>query len=605
MENSNNIENLENLENNNMVVCEHCGQQINKENAKEVGGNYYCDECFEELFFVCSNCGEITSIDYCYEVEGDQLCENCVDELARFCTNCEEYHYIENMTETTEGDYVCDNCIDNGNNGWRVCDDCGHAFDSEREGILTASGDVVCGICSENYYYCDGCGEYYSEGEIHATDDGYYCDDCYEEHEDEENGELNSYNYKPQLKIYKTGNEKEKDLYIGFELETEQGSSSTSRDTMCKLLNKEINKDDTFIYFKTDSSLNYGIEVVSHAFTWEYYKENKQKLEKMLKILSENGYRSHDTSTCGLHVHINKKFFGNTTEEQNTNIDKLILFFEYFKDQIKIFSRRNDFHYCNFLSDKKGITEKKAICNLEKIKNIKYSTDRYVTVNIENSNTVEIRVFKGTLKPESFFASLEFVFNVARVIKENDIDKITFSKVVNYAGSTYIKDYCKERGVVYNYNYLHDYSIEFLRNKTKLEKKAKQLIKNAYALPKQILPIAKMQLPKIYSEIEKAIKNGERIKNCFGQYDLIDKFNYTNNIILQCYLLQDYKTKAKCNDFGLYRELQEVRDFLKNNKNYLQTNMIINNYTKEYLKTDELYRSTKKLVEESREYYKN
>lgn len=580
MENSNNIENLENLENNNMVVCEHCGQQINKENAKEVGGNYYCDECFEELFFVCSNCGEITSIDYCYEVEGDQLCENCVDELARFCTNCEEYHYIENMTETTEGDYVCDDCIDNGNNGWRVCDDCGHAFDSEREGILTASGDVVCGICSENYYYCDGCGEYYSEDEIHATDDGYYCDDCYEEHEDEENGELNSYNYKPQLKIYKTGNEKEKDLYIGFELETEQGSNGIYRNDMCKILNKEINKDGTFIYFKTDGSLNNGIEVVSHAFTWEYLKENENKFKKMLQLLSDNGYKSHDTSTCGLHVHINKKYFGNTREEQDKNINKLILFFEYFKEQIKIFSRRNDFHYCNFLSDKKGITDKKAICNLEKIKDIKYNTDRYVTVNIENPNTVEIRVFKGTLKPESFFASLEFVFNVARVIKDNGLDKITFSKVVNYAGSEYIRNYCIDRNIKYNYEHLKDYSIEYLRNKQKLEKQADKLLKQIYNLPVKLIPHAKKYIDTVQKDIENKLKNKKIVSSLYGE-DSIEQMTEAYRILKNCYLLRDRQRKD-ANENNYY-SLRNARSYLTDIASCINNKTIFENCVAELL----------------------
>lgn len=597
------MENLENLE-----KCEHCENEFNVEKLTLIDGKYYCEECLNELFTKCENCGDYVLNDDTYFVDGDYLCENCADELAIYCDICCEYHYSENVHETNDGHFICNDCL-NDSDIYRVCNDCGTVFNIESEGIYDHDGNYVCSNCADgNYFFCDGCEEYYSydESDAHDTEDCIYCDNCYEEYEDNNDGdELNNYSYKPELKIFTTGHEKDNELYCGFELETEEGSNGIYRNDMCKILNKEINKDGTFIYFKSDGSLNNGIEVVSHAFTWEYLKENEDKFKKMLQLLSDNGYKSHDTSTCGLHIHINKKYFGNTREEQDKNINKLILFFEYFKEQIKKFSRRTDFHYCNFLSDKNRITDKKQICNIEKIKDLKQYTGRYVTVNIENNNTVEIRVFKGTLKDTSFLASLEFVFNVARVIKENSIGKITFSKVVNFAGSTYIKDYCKERGIVYNYSYLHDYSIEFLRNKTKLEKKAKQLLKNAYALPKQILPIAKQQLPKIYSEIEKAIKNGERIKNCFVQYDLIDKFNYTNNIILHCYMLQDNRARAKNNNLDLCSELREVRDILSIIRNYINANVISSFYDNEYKKLNELYKNITILAEELKEYYKN
>ena len=43
---------------------------------------------------------------------------------------------------------------------------------------------------------------------------------------------------------------------------------------------------------------------------------------------------------------------------------------------------------------------------------------RYVALNMENSTTVEFRIFKGTLKPSSFFRALEFCHSVIHFAKD-------------------------------------------------------------------------------------------------------------------------------------------------------------------------------------------
>ena len=40
---------------------------------------------------------------------------------------------------------------------------------------------------------------------------------------------------------------------------------------------------------------------------------------------------------------------------------------------------------------------------------LKRWSGRYTAVNLENRSTYEVRIFKGTLKPESFHKNLEFV----------------------------------------------------------------------------------------------------------------------------------------------------------------------------------------------------
>ena len=52
------------------------------------------------------------------------------------------------------------------------------------------------------------------------------------------------------------------------------------------------------------------------------------------------GYRCHQTDTCGLHVHVSRNAFGDTEEEQDAAIARLLYFFEKHWEELLKFSRR-------------------------------------------------------------------------------------------------------------------------------------------------------------------------------------------------------------------------------------------------------------------------
>ncbi|MCU6720217.1 amidoligase family protein [Porcipelethomonas ammoniilytica] len=64
-----------------------------------------------------------------------------------------------------------------------------------------------------------------------------------------------------------------------------------------------VNSDDEVLYIKSDGSLDYGMELVSHSCSLEYYRQG-MNWQKLMRKAAELGYRSHNTKTCGLHVHI-------------------------------------------------------------------------------------------------------------------------------------------------------------------------------------------------------------------------------------------------------------------------------------------------------------
>ena len=111
------------------------------------------------------------------------------------------------------------------------------------------------------------------------------------------NNEINSYDYRPRFKFFRTGKEKEdeKKLLVGFELEAENVADFISKKDLAEGISEIINsEDEQFLYYKRDGSLDNGIEVVSMPFSLDYIKENKSKIEEVLKYMKNEGYQSHD-----------------------------------------------------------------------------------------------------------------------------------------------------------------------------------------------------------------------------------------------------------------------------------------------------------------------
>lgn len=56
------------------MICEHCGYTDDVDNGEYVKDNWYCNNCFEELFHTCKECCEVISIeeDYCEHCKGEQ-----------------------------------------------------------------------------------------------------------------------------------------------------------------------------------------------------------------------------------------------------------------------------------------------------------------------------------------------------------------------------------------------------------------------------------------------------------------------------------------------------------------------------------------------------
>ena len=73
---------------------------------------------------------------------------------------------------------------------------------------------------------------------------------------------------------------------------------------------------------------------------------------------------------------------------------------------------------------------------------------RYYAVNLRNDNTIEFRLFRGTLKASTFNATLQFVDTLCRFAKKlniNDINKTTWEDIFRDVDYPDLIDYLTKR----------------------------------------------------------------------------------------------------------------------------------------------------------------
>jgi hypothetical protein len=292
----------------------------------------------------------------------------------------------------------------------------------------------VCNTCLENTVLCSRCGKVLLQTQ--KTIDGeVYCDDC-----------INQFSYINSWHSYGSNwknrvvDQSDKSLLIGTELEIDRGSNN--RET-AKLIAKIMG--NSFIY-ANDGSLDCGFELISHPFSFNFWQDKVNYIKDMMDICVSKGYKSHDVNTCGLHFHVNREQLKTSSRTHDEVVDNILLIMETFKDELCTFGRRHSTQYAQFLQDSTG----RRTISLKYIKNSKITDSRYMALNLQNRKTIEFRFFKGTLKHETFMASVELVNNLCNIAMYEDIDGLTWQDIIDYNAdkNKYIVDYNRSRGIV-------------------------------------------------------------------------------------------------------------------------------------------------------------
>ncbi len=153
--------------------------------------------------------------------------------------------------------------------------------------------------------HCHSCDTLICNNDSYEFECEDYCGECYDDVR-YGNSSIKEYNYKPEPLFYGADT-----FYLGVELEVDcEGKDGENADDILYI----GNKSNECIYIKSDGSLDDGFEIVSQPMTLEYHK--KYQWNDILKKAVNLGYRSHQTSTCGLHIHVNRNAFGDNQSEQ-------------------------------------------------------------------------------------------------------------------------------------------------------------------------------------------------------------------------------------------------------------------------------------------------
>jgi hypothetical protein len=320
------------------------------------------------------------------------------------------------------------------------CPNCGryHVTLMEHDGV------PMCARCfSNNYYECAECGATESYANVSEMFDNFsrmgmdvqdnICKDCATTHysivcpfNTGNNGHtgncftcpkastclpfIQSWDFRPNFILY--GNAS-KEFTYGIEVELDKGGRDYTNFVNIRGNNKEL-------YAKQDGSIDNGFEIVGHPMTYDYIKTINW--EGIFSRASNLGYRSHDTSTCGLHVHVGRNHL-----DGDRHIAKIVKSVHTLWDDFARFSRRN-INRLDEWSKKPRVgtydSDSDIIC--------KNDNDRYVAVNLTNRHTIEFRMFRGTLKSDTFLASIQLVKNLVEMTKRNGSLPTNFIDIVNY-----------------------------------------------------------------------------------------------------------------------------------------------------------------------------
>ena len=310
---------------------------------------------------ICSVCGEPYPLDQLTEFDGQLLCSSCLG--------------IETM--------VCFRC------GRRIWND-----DNAGDGST-----LLCHSCYDRFYInCGRCGRTILDDDAYYEDDDQddpLCWHCY--CQTQQDKEIHEYSYKPTPLFYGEG-----ERYYGVELEID-GAGEDS-DNACQLM-RLANRGQELVYCKHDGSLQDGFELVTHPMTLDFH-QHSMPWEDILQEAVELGYQSHKASTCGLHVHVNRSAFGCTEARQEACIARVLYLVERFWDELLKFSRRTQ-SQLNQWAARYGYKERpQEILDHAKKGN---GIGRYAAVNLQNRDTIEFRIFRGTLKYNTLIATLQLV----------------------------------------------------------------------------------------------------------------------------------------------------------------------------------------------------
>ena len=343
-----------------------------------------CNDCA----MTCERCDSIGSTDDSFHtVDGNDIwCESCTERRAHWCEHCEEYDSGTSFYISDRQESWCEGCADS------------HA------------------------YWCDECDEYNADG----------CDRCSDDMSSDGSRLIHDYSYRPDAIFHSTN--KDERLFFGIEIEVEaRDNLRDSAEYAHQLESMDL------AYLKHDGSLNNGFEIVTHPMSHDFFKNEAGDFFAVMEGLrSQQGIRvkSWDTRTCGLHIHISRTGFSGGAHMHRflnlvyTNPDFYSTLAGRTSDQ---WAKFTDIIKREYARDANGdrvpdplggyeIETKRTF--MHKLDNERNS-DRYSAVNTLNRETLEMRIFRGSVNGDTIKSQLDLAHASVEYTRNLTVQDVT------------------------------------------------------------------------------------------------------------------------------------------------------------------------------------
>lgn len=237
---------------------------------------------------------------------------------------------------------------------------------------------------------------------------------------------IHQFNYVPKyIKHFMPGESEDTTLLLGAEIEvggnnhvTSDNDKNSTVKKCIQIMNGSDSDEENLIYSTHDSTVQ--IEFDTMPCSLEFHK-NKMNYREMFEYLDKERYKGHDCKTAGLHIHANRSYLGKSRISQELVISKILYILEKFNDEICVIARRDN-DYSEFVGEKQNEDSIVELYGKYKDKG------KRAALNLQHKDTIEFRMFKSTLKYETFILTLEFVKDIIDYAKSVDIEEIELAK---------------------------------------------------------------------------------------------------------------------------------------------------------------------------------
>lgn len=286
------------------------------------------------------------------------------------------------------------------------CKVCNQYHDTNRlpfYNIKLEESSIVEAICKKNPELYNELGDCVNICEDCFYEMFYICESCRKIHVKNEpcdcvSGKVLDYMHKQIVFPEYKGEIQFKKLRLGLEIETEFHNSIDNRREALQGFTKILGKG--LCKFKRDGSLGRkGIEFVTMPLYFEHFIATKNKWTKAFEYYRRQGGYSFGDPRTGVHIHLSRDAFESYKHLYNfyVGITKNPRFSQ------RIAKRKNN-DYASFPYNPIKLAHDLIYTGLRH--------GRYHAVNLNNKNTVEVRIYKGNIKWDSVQGYLEHAYSI-------------------------------------------------------------------------------------------------------------------------------------------------------------------------------------------------